>query len=147
MNTTKLIGKRVQNINTHKIGTIRSIHDGKIEIDFHGIILTFAYPGAFSNILVLEDETLTDEILGEAQDADFKSFKRMYIECIHKEVSYLQTTGGKHYTAFNGSLLSNNRDYCVYAFDTDAELHFMDGTPLRMYKDNTIDILCSCSFL
>lgn len=134
MDRSRLIGQIVQHTGTRQIGTISYIRDGVVCVDFHGIKNRLKYPDAFSGTLILEDEDLLDEIMGEAEEAAFDVFKRQYRLCVQQEVATLKSTGGKHYTALGGSLLQSNGSAYLYTFDTDAELHLMDGTRLRIYS-------------
>ena len=134
-----LIGKKVMHTGTRSTGVIREIKDGSIFIDFRGGVKKFSYPSAFAGILELEDEDLNYGIIGQAVDATFYSFKTFYKNAIYREIDYLKKTGGKKYKIIDGErIISANNEY-LYAFDTDTELHFPDGTAIKLYfADNII---------
>jgi flagellar biosynthesis GTPase FlhF len=139
MNTDKFVGMRVMNVNTHQIGIIEYIRDGKVGIDFYGNIIKYSFPAAFAGILELEDEDLQKEIQDKGIEASFYNFKTVYRSAINNEIEYLKSTGGKKYKIVDGeNISSNNGDY-LYAFDTDTDLHFPDGTAIKLrFPDNIV---------
>lgn len=139
MDTNNLIGKRVMNRTTHAIGIIEYIKDGIIAVNFHGIVSKFSYPSAFASILELEDEDVHFALQEEGIGASFESFKKDFSFAISNEINYLKMTGGKKYRIVDGEKLpSKNGDY-LYAFDTDTDLHFPDGTALKLwFPDNIV---------
>lgn len=88
MDTSRLIGMRVVNVNTHAIGTIEYIKDGYIAIDFHGDISKYAYPSSFAKMFELEDEVLQEQIQTEGVGASFEMFKRDCRFAINSEIEY-----------------------------------------------------------
>ena len=139
MDTQKLIGMRVMNMNTHAIGTIEYIRDGIVAVDFHGTIGKYSYPSAFAGLLELEDEELQEEIQGAGIEASFDDFKRDYAFSINNEIDFLKATGGKKYKIIEGEKLPSKNGEYLYAFDTDIELHFPDGTAIKLwFPDNIV---------
>ena len=135
----KLIGMRVMNINTHSIGVVKDIRDGLVVIDYHGDISKHSYPSAFASYLELEDETMQEKIQGEGIGASFDNFKRTYRAAINTEIDFLKTTGGKKYKIIDGERLPSKGGEYLYAFDTDTDLHFPDGTAIKLwFPDNII---------
>ena len=134
MINSKLIGKRVMNRSTKSIGTIQDVRDGKVFV-FDGFnTYKYPYPAAFAEALILEDEEVQEELKSESYDAKFDSFKRVYANAIRKEISYLKETGGKKYKIVDGDRIPNRsaEETYIYSFDTDSELHFPDGTIIRL---------------
>lgn len=139
MDTAKLIGMRVMNVNTHAIGIIEYIQDGYVAISYHGEMSRYAYPSAFANILELEDEDLQEQIQGEGANASFERFKREYKFALNNEVEYLKATGGKKYRIIDGEKLPSKSGEYLYAFDTDTDMHYPDGTAIKLwFPDNIV---------
>ena len=139
MDMTKLIGMRVMNVNTHAIGIIEYIQDGYVAISYHGEVSRYAYPSAFANILELEDEDLQEQIQGEGANTSFERFKREYKFAINNEVEYLKATGGKKYRIIDGEKLPSKSGEYLYAFDTDTDMHYPDGTAIKLwFPDNIV---------
>lgn len=63
---------------------------------------------------------------------------------IIKEIAYLRENGGKRVTVFDGSFLEKKGLKYFYAFETDAELNYQDGTKIVLYipygTDNEIKV-------
>ena len=93
----KLIGKKVMERNSGKIGTIKNIKEQIISIEFHGDIYDYSYPSCFTNNIELEDETVQDIMQDLGIRSSFDRFVREYTFAINKEISFLKTTGGKKY--------------------------------------------------
>lgn len=139
MDTSRLIGMRVVNVNTHAIGTIEYIKDGYIAIDFHGDISKYAYPSSFAKMFELEDEVLQEQIQTEGVGASFEMFKRDCRFAINNEIEYLKVTGGKKYRIIDGEKLPSKNGEYLYAFDTDTEMHYPDGTAIKLwFPDNIV---------
>lgn len=139
MDAEILVGMRVMNTNTRAIGTIEYVRNGIVAVDFYGTISKYSYPAAFAGLLELEDEKLQEEIQGKGVDASFDNFKRDFQFAICNEINYLKSTGGKKYKIIDGErLVTKNGEY-LYAFDTDTDLHFPDGTAIKLwFPDNII---------
>ena len=134
-----LIGKRVMIVKTRQVGIIRRIIEGTVEISIHGEIIKFAFPDAFSNILELEELGLQSSIQESADEASFENFKTIYKAAIGSEMGYLKANGGKKYRIIDGEKISYSNAEYLYSFDTDSDLHFPEGTEIKMYfPDNII---------
>lgn len=134
----KLIGMRVMNTNTHAIGVIRTVEKGLVTVDFHGEISKYSFPSAFGGILEIEDEDFQNEIHKKGIEASFENFKRIYRSSISQEIEFLKATGGKKYRILDGEKLPTRNGEYLYAFDTDTELHFPDGTAVKLWFPNVI---------
>lgn len=136
----KLIGMRVTNLNTHATGTIESIKNGCVEVDFHGSLVKFAFPSSFAGILELEDESFQQKIQIEGIEDSFENFKCDFRFAINNEVDYLKSTGGRKYRIIDGERIPSQNGEFVYAFDTDTDLHFPDGTAIKLwFPDNIVN--------
>lgn len=139
MDAEKLAGMRVMNTSTHAIGTIEYIRDGIVAVDYHGDISKYSYPSAFAGLLELEDEELQEEIQDAGVGASFDNFKRDYRFAINNEIDSLKATGGRKYKIIDGEKLPSKRGEYLYAFDTDTDLHFPDGTAIKLwFPDNIV---------
>ena len=139
MDTSRLIGMRVVNVNTHAIGTIEYIKDRYVAIDFHGDINKYAYPSSFAKMFELEDEILQEQIQTEGVGASFEMFKRDCKFAINSEIEYLKVTGGKKYRIIDGEKLPSKNGEYLYVFDTDTEMHYPDGTAIKLwFPDNIV---------
>jgi hypothetical protein len=138
MDEDKLIGHKVQHRKTHAIGMILSIHDGKIEISFHGKESCFPYPSAFSNTLVFEDEDIQRELENSGAVAGFEKFQKLYGISLNNEIRFLRETGGKKYKIIDGERLQSQNGEYIYAFDTDTEYHFPDNTAIKLWRLDSV---------
>ena len=138
INNNRLIGMRVMNVKTHAIGVITELSSSYIFIDFHGIIKKYAFPSSFADVLELEDEKLQEELYGQGLESSFYDFKKKYRNAIQNEIEYLKETGGKKYRIIDGERLDSDGSSFLYAFDTDSELHFPDGTVIRLWFPDEI---------
>lgn len=139
MDSQELVGMRVMNTSTHAIGTIEYIRDGIVAVDYHGDISKYSYPSAFAGLLELEDEELQEDIQDAGVGASFDDFKRDYRFAINNEIVFLKATGGKKYKIIDGEKLPSKSGEYLYAFDTDTDLHFPDGTAIKLwFPDNIV---------
>ena len=139
MDTSILIGMRVVNVKTHAIGTIEYIKDGYVAIDFYGEISKYAYPASFAKMFELEDEELQEQIKIEGVGASFDTFKQDCRFAINSEINYLKATGGRKYRIIDGEKLPAKNGEYLYAFDTDTEMHYPDGTAIKLwFPDNIV---------
>lgn len=138
MDIQRLVGMRVMNMSTHVIGTIEYIRDGIVAVDYHGDISKYSYPSAFAGLLELEDEDLQEEIQDAGIEASFDNFKRDYRFAINNEIGFLKATGGKKYKIIDGEKLPSKSGEYLYAFDTDTDLHFPDGTAIKLWFQRNI---------
>ena len=138
MNTDRLIGMRVMNIDTHAIGVIMYVKDNIIAVDYHGQVSKYAYPSAFANYLELEDAELQEKIQGESENASFERFRTDYKISLNREIGYLRVTGGKKQKIIDGERLPSKNGEWLYAFDTDTDLHYPDGTAIKLWFPENI---------
>lgn len=134
----EIIGMRVRNTKTRAIGIIKSIQAGYVMIDFYGSISKYAFPSAFAGLLELEDEDFQKKIQEEGIGDAFDSFKRNFRFAINNEINYLKSTGGKKYRIVDGERLPFQNGEYLYAFDTDTDLHFPDGTAIKLWFPDRI---------
>ena len=132
MTYSKLIGMRVINLRTRSIGTIVNIEANKVYVSDGILTVAYPYPAAFSDVLQLEDEELQEEMRSASSSALFNQFRNKYSYELSKEIEFLKETGGKKYRVVDGELISQNKETFIYSFDTDSELHFPDGTTIRL---------------
>ena len=140
--TENLIGKRVINTKTRIIGVIENvdIDNRKITIDFHGKLVKYQYPDAFSSTLEIEDKNITLSIQKEGLTASFEQFKTDFSRSIQHEIDYLKATGGKKYRLSECTKLSSANGEKLYSFETDTELNLPDGTAVRLrFADKKIN--------
>ncbi|WP_090815504.1 AAA domain-containing protein [Oribacterium sp. KHPX15] len=129
----KLIGMQVRNTTTFSTGRIEYIKDGIMAVDHHGEIRKYLFPDAFAGILELEDEEIHETMRSHGVGASFEWFKNTYKAAILSEINYLKATGGKKYRIVDGERISTKNDEYLYAFDTDTDLHFPDGTGIKLW--------------
>lgn len=138
MNTSALIGMRVINTQTKSIGRVEKIENGILFVDVHGTIQKYSFPSCFTTTLEAEDEELQEELESESSASSFDIFKTNYRNAIQREINFLRSTGGKKYRAVDGELLPSQNGEMVYAFDTDTDLHFPDGTAIKIWLSENI---------
>lgn len=138
MEKEKLIGMRVINMNTYVTGTIEYIQDGCVAVNQHGNLVRYSYPAAFSGILELEDELLQQEIKKEGTESSFEMVRRNFKFAINNEIEFLKSTGGKRYRIIDGERSTLSNGEYLYIFETDIELHFPDGTAIKIWFPDKI---------
>lgn len=134
----ELIGQRVMHRKSRMRGIIKNVADGKIMVLFGNNLSTFLFPAAFADTLILADELLQNKYLNSSAEAGFSSFKKRYTNAIASEIAYLRETGGKKYRIVDGVRLQSNRNTYIYTFETDSELHFPDGTAIKLWLTDKI---------
>ena len=146
MNTDKLIGMRVMNTNTHTIGVIMYVKDNIIAVDYHGQVSKYEYPSAFASHLELEDEKLQEDIRGKSVESSFDRFRTDYKISLNREINYLRVNGGKKQKIVDGERLPSKNGEFLYAFDTDTDLHYPDGTAIKLWfpEDIVTAYVVSC---
>lgn len=132
MNENLLIGKKVMIASSRETGTITSVKNGKITVDFYFYQNDYPFPAALATTLVLEDTEMQKCFAQEADDADFSQLKSDFKLSINQEINYLKETGGKKYYAVDGIRISSQSGHYVYSFDTDTEFHFPEDTPISI---------------
>ena len=138
MDIKEIIGMRVMNVKTRTIGKIEYIQDGQVAINFHGNISKYEYPSAFANILELEDEELQKQLQDESVVSSFEVFRRDFQFAINNEINYLKVTGGRKYRVIDGERLPSKKEEYLYAFDTDIDMHYPDGTAIKLWFPDKI---------
>lgn len=133
MEGNQIIGKRVRIISTNEMGYIVSVKENLIEVDFGMLIRKYSFPDCFASFLELEDELLQKEMENAGSSTSFGAFKKLFVDAVDKEINYLKIEGGKRYRAIDGVRLDSQIGGYFYAFDTDIELHFPDGTALKIW--------------
>ena len=135
----ELIGKTVLHKQTKEQGTIVSIHDGIVSINFYSRICSFKYPDAFSSVLLLKDGLLQKQYESAGSHDAFLKFKEKYSNALIGEIQYLKSNGGTRYRLFDGQrIVAQNNAGFLYAFDSDTELHFPDRTPVKLWLSSRI---------
>lgn len=138
MNKNDLIGRRVMNNYSRRTGIIKDVKDNEIVVEIRGEDCAFSYPDCFTGVLELEDEAINSELETIGAYASFENFKREYRFAVNKEIEYLKSTGGKKYHAIDGEKLQTVNGEYMYAFDTDTEMHFPDGTVIKIRMPDRI---------
>lgn len=140
MNISGLIGQRVFLVNSRQYGKITSTDEkNHIFIRYNnGSTVKMEFPTVFENgTLEAEDMELIKKVQEDADPVAFNRFCNQCANAIDAEIDYLKRTGGKRYKAVDGKLIQETVNGYYYAFDTDTELHFADGTQIHiMYPDH-----------
>jgi len=101
-------------------------------------VQTFLFPAAFADTLILADEDLQNKYQNSSAEAGFDNLKKEYCNAINAEIAYLRETGGKRYRIVDGERLPTNGNTYIYTFETDSELHFPDGTAIKLWMSDRI---------
>lgn len=134
-----IIGMRVMHRKGKMIGTVEKVEGGFVYISFHGQIHKYDYPASFVSTLEIEDSNLQKELESMGYSSGFDNFKRMFNVSISNEINHLKSTGGNKYKAVDGERIDTKNGEFLYAFDTDTDYHFPDGTPIKIwFPDNII---------
>ena len=130
----ELVGLRVMHRSSRRKGRITSVDNGKMNVSFVDSESVFPFPACLADSLILEDESLQGKYSQEGTDANFERFKKLYRNVVNEEVAYLRASGGKRYRIIDGECLKieKNNTY-MYSFETDSELHFPDGTTIKLW--------------
>jgi len=130
----RLIGQIVMHRKSKSRGYIKSVLEDILTVVYDdGSVSKYQYPSCFSSVLILKDESLQKQMEEEGSEADFDAFKNKYIGAINQEIDYLKQTGGKRYRIIDGERAKGNEETFVYSFETDAELHFPEGTSIKLW--------------
>lgn len=132
MDTNRLLNKRVMNKQTKAKGRIQSIEGNQILVTNGSTTIKYPFPAAFSDTLILEDDSLQEMLRSESAAASFEQFRRKYRNAIGHEIEHLKRTGGKKYRIFDGTRIEYKNGHYLYSFETDSELHFQDGTLIKL---------------
>lgn len=133
-----IIGMRVMHRKERWIGTVEQVQEGVVYVSVHSNVYKFSYPAAFVSTLEIENMDIQRKLEQQGYSSEFDGFKRIYNHSIAKEITYLKSTGGKKYKAVDGILLESRNDEYLYAFDTDSDYHFPDGTPIKIWFSDKI---------
>lgn len=133
-----LIGKKVWHKINKMFGEVVAVNGNIVTISFRGEIQKYEYPAAFSSVLEIEDEEEQEVLAAEGIVDSFNSFKRMFLQAIGQEVSYIKSTGGERHRAVDGERISSRTGEYIYSFDVDSEYHFPDGTPIKIWFPEAI---------
>lgn len=129
----ELIGQLVMNKKTKAKGRIVSVQRGKMKANYGDNIVTYPFPDALADTLIMADEDLQKKYMSASTEAKFDSFKRTYANAVSSEIVYLRETGGKRYRIIDGERLQTEGNTFIYSFETDSELHFPDGTTIKLW--------------
>ena len=128
----KLIGQRVKHQVSKRVGKIIAINSDKVTVSYAEGIEIYAFPACLANTLLLENKDLQIEYMQKGSESRFDQFKLQYIHAVNSEIAYLRETGGKHYHIIDGERLQTDTNTYIYSFETDSELHFPDGTTIKL---------------
>lgn len=129
----EIIGLRVMHRMTKRKGRIISVDNGLLCVSYGESEEKYSFPGCLANTLILENEKLQKKYIKESSDANFNQFKNKYKHAINEEIAYLRKNGGKHYRIIDGERLQTGNKTYLYSFETDSELHFPDGTTIKLW--------------
>ena len=132
-----LIGKKVMDRKTMRKGTIVKIDIDLLFVQYHDEIIKYPYPAAFAETLILENEGMQEELHNASTAANYRFFVNRSIAALDQEIKYLHLTGGKKYRAIDGERIISETKAYIYIFDTDSELHFPEGTGIKIYFEDT----------
>lgn len=134
-----IVGMRVMHKKSKMVGRIEKLQDNYVYVSFHGQINKYEYPAAFVASLEVEEPMVQKKLEEMGYSSGFDNFREMFNASISKEINYLKTTGGKRFKAVDGERLDTRSGEYLYAFDTDTDYHFPDGTPIKIrLLDNII---------
>ncbi len=129
----EFINERVMHRITKRTGRINDITGDKMIVSFGDARQIFPFPSALQDVLELEHEDLlTDDIIKDIAISAFEKFQNIYTIALNNEIRYLRLTGGKHYRAFDGELVDQRNHSYIYAFETDTEMNFPEGTVIKI---------------
>lgn len=147
METDELIGQEVMNRSTKARGVIRFVGNGRMTVSYFDWESSYEFPSALDSTLILKDRNLQKKYEQASTDSTFDNFKRKYKLAIEKEVSFLKQSGGKKYRAMDGKVIANaGRSGHTYIFETDSELHLLEGSSIKIWYPERIILstLVSC---
>lgn len=134
----ELIGLRVMHRTLKRKGRIVEISNGKMYVSYSDCEGVYPFPECLADTFILEDENLQDKYQQESSEASFDQFKNVYKNAVNAEIAYLKETGGKRYRIIDGEHLQTQDNRNVYVFETDSELHFPDGTAIKLWFPDKI---------
>lgn len=135
----ELVGLRVMHRISKRKGRIIDVSNGKMRVSYGDAeSSTYSFPACLADTFILEDEDLQSKYMQEGSDANFDQFKNIYKHAVNAEIAYLRETGGKRYRIIDGERLQTENNTYVYSFETDSELHFPDGTTIKLWLPEKI---------
>ena len=129
----EIVGMRVMHRTSKKRGRIADISNGKMRVIYADSEYMYKFPACLSDTFILEDEELQNKYKQESSNANFEQFKNLYKHAVNAEIAYLRETGGKRYRIIDGERLQTEKNNYIYSFETDSELHFPDGTTIKLW--------------
>lgn len=132
-NMHEIVGIRVMHRTSKKRGRIADISNGKMRVIYADSEYMYKFPACLSDTFILEDEELQNKYKQESSNANFEQFKNLYKHAVNAEIAYLRETGGKRYRIIDGERLQTEKNNYIYSFETDSELHFPDGTTIKLW--------------
>lgn len=134
----ELVGLRVMHRTSKRKGRIIDVSNGKMRISYGDSEGTYSFPACLADTFILENEDLQNKYMQEGSDANFDQFKSLYKHAVNAEIAYLRETGGKRYRIIDGECLQTENNTYVYLFEADSELHFPDGTTIKLWLPEKI---------
>ena len=129
----ELVGKRVMDKRTRQRGIIKEIKEKRITVDYGIEQFKYLFPAAFAEQLILEDEFMQEKYRKMSDEDNFDKTIIQYRKAIEDEIEYLKRVGGKRYQVIDGKCISIKNDIFLYSFETALELHFPEGTSIKLY--------------
>lgn len=134
----ELIGIRAMHRASKRKGRISYVGDGKMKVSYADSEGIYSFPSCLVDTFILEDEELQNKYMKDGLDASFEQFKNLYKHAVNAEIAYLRETGGKKYRVIDGERLQTDNNTYIYSFETDSELHFPDGTTIKLWFPDKI---------
>ena len=129
----EIVGLRVMHRTSKKRGRISDISNGKMRVIYADSVCTYEFPACLADTFILENEDLQNKYKQESSNANFEQFKNLYKHAVNAEIAYLREKGGKRYRIIDGERLQTEKNNYIYSFETDSELHFPDGTTIKLW--------------
>jgi len=89
----ELINEIVMSTRTREIGTIISVDDVRLEVDFGDKRVKYPFPQALAGTLSLKNRVLREKYRNSGADQSFESYKGQYIGVIREEMYCCRTYG------------------------------------------------------
>lgn len=129
----EIVGLRVMHRTSKKRGRISDISNGKMRVIYADSVCTYEFLACLADTFILENEDLQNKYKQESSNANFEQFKNLYEHAVNAEIAYLREKGGKRYRIIDGERLQTEKNNYIYSFETDSELHFPDGTTIKLW--------------
>ena len=129
----ELIGVEVIERSSKRRGIIAEITDNKMRVWYEEGTALYPFPACLEDTIILKEKELQEQYKRESSNASFDTFKNVYRHALNEEISYLREMGGKHYRIIDGERLQTEPNTYIYSFETDSELHFPDGTGIKLW--------------